>query len=204
MIDNDAMYFGKASSLHCTALFALICAAAPALFGQAPQSTSLNPQDELFATFRNPPNSARPRVSWHWMNGNISEEGIKLDLEWMHRIGLGGVTIFPADLSTPQVVPTPIIYMSPEWKQAFAYAVKTAKDLGLEVVTASSPGGGEDAGLAVVGENADPPGQADFATSGVGGSDRESGSKDASLADLRSTASAAHIQGQNIAAACLP
>ena len=26
-------------------------------------------------------------VWWHWMNGNISKEGIKLDLEWMHRVG---------------------------------------------------------------------------------------------------------------------
>ena len=24
------------------------------------------------------------------MNGNISKEGIKLDLEWMHRVGVGG------------------------------------------------------------------------------------------------------------------
>ena len=30
--------------------------------------------------FKNPPNSAKPRVWWHWMNGNITKEGIKLDL----------------------------------------------------------------------------------------------------------------------------
>ena len=38
------------------------------------------------------------------MNGNISKEGIKLDLEWMHRVGLGGFQNFDAALSTPQVV----------------------------------------------------------------------------------------------------
>ena len=48
------------------------------------------PSDALKQGFENPPNGARPRVWWHWMNGNITKEGIKLDLEWMHRVGLGG------------------------------------------------------------------------------------------------------------------
>jgi hypothetical protein len=46
--------------------------------------------DSLQSGFENPPESARPQVWWHWMNGNITKEGIKLDLEWMHRVGLGG------------------------------------------------------------------------------------------------------------------
>ena len=32
------------------------------------------------------------------MNGNITKEGIKLDLEWMHRVGLGGFQNFDAAL----------------------------------------------------------------------------------------------------------
>jgi hypothetical protein len=31
----------------------------------------------LEAGFLNPPESAKPRVWWHWMNGNITKEGIK-------------------------------------------------------------------------------------------------------------------------------
>ena len=31
---------------------------------------------KLEAGFKNPPESAKPRVWWHWMNGNISKEGI--------------------------------------------------------------------------------------------------------------------------------
>ena len=46
--------------------------------------------DPLKKGFENPPSSARPRVWWHWMNGNITQEGIKLDLEWMHRVGIAG------------------------------------------------------------------------------------------------------------------
>ena len=60
--------------------------------------------DPLKSGFENPPASARPRVWWHWMNGNITKEGIKLDLEWMHRVGLAGFQNFDAALSTPQVV----------------------------------------------------------------------------------------------------
>ena len=57
--------------------------------------------DPMQRAFQNPPESARPRVWWHWMNGNISKEGIKLDLEWMHRVGIAGFQNFDAALQTP-------------------------------------------------------------------------------------------------------
>jgi len=38
--------------------------------------------DALKSGFANPPAGAHPRVWWHWINGNITKEGIKLDLEW--------------------------------------------------------------------------------------------------------------------------
>jgi hypothetical protein len=116
---------------------------------QAPndsQAKTASIQDPLLAGFFDPPNGARPRVWWHWMNGNISTEGIKLDLNWMHRVGLGGVTIFEGAINTPQVVPERLIYMTPEWKQAFNYAVTTARDMGMEVAIASSPGWSETGG----------------------------------------------------------
>jgi len=80
------------------------------------------------------------------MNGNIAPEGIKLDLDWMHSVGLGGVTIFEGAISTPQVVPKRLIYMTPEWKQAFNYAVATARKFDMEVAIASSPGWSETGG----------------------------------------------------------
>ena len=69
---------------------------------------------------------------WHWMNGNISQTGIKLDLEWMHRQGLAGFQTFDAALATPQVVPHRLVYMTPEWKDAFRYATTLADQLGME------------------------------------------------------------------------
>ncbi len=102
--------------------------------------------DALRHDFLNPPASARPRVWWHWMNGNITEEGIKLDLEWMKRVGIGGFQNFDAALATPQVVDKRLVYMTPEWKEAFRYAVEMADKLGLEVAIASSPGWSETGG----------------------------------------------------------
>jgi hypothetical protein len=98
------------------------------------------PLDRMRYEFNNPPVSARPQVWWHWMNGNITEKGIKLDLEWMHRIGLGGFTLFEGSIDTPQVVQKRLVYMTPEWKDAFRYATTTANKLGLEMAIASSPG----------------------------------------------------------------
>ncbi|MCR5465037.1 MAG: hypothetical protein K6F06_10960 [Bacteroidales bacterium] len=94
----------------------------------------------LAAGFMNPSHESRPMVLWHWMNGNISKDGIKKDLQWMHDIGLSGFFLFDAAYSTPQVVDTLLPYMSEGWKDAFRYAVALADSLDLEVGIASSPG----------------------------------------------------------------
>ena len=110
------------------------------------QAGDLQTGDSLMRGFLDPPNGARPRVWWHWMNGNISDVGIRLDLDWMHRVGIGGVTIFEGAINTPQVVPERLIFMTPQWKQAFNYAVTTARSYGMEVAIASSPGWSETGG----------------------------------------------------------
>ena len=112
----------------------------------ASEAPSPHPKASLEDGFRSPPNGARPRVWWHWMNGNITKDGIRKDLEWMHRTGLGGVQNFDAALSTPQIVPRRLVYMTPEWKDAFRYAVGLADRLGLEFGTAASPGWSETGG----------------------------------------------------------
>jgi hypothetical protein len=99
------------------------------------------PVEELRAGFENPPQAARPQVWWHWMNGNITKDGIRKDLEWMKSIGIGGVHHFDAGTSsTPQVVEKRLVYMQDDWKDAFRYAIGLADSLGLPVTIASSPG----------------------------------------------------------------
>ncbi|ALK95455.1 hypothetical protein AB595_21290 [Massilia sp. WF1] len=94
----------------------------------------------LYAGFANPPDSARPRTWWHWMDGNVSATGIRSDLAWMKRIGLGGVQQIDASLQTPRIVPERVVYGSPAWQADLRLAASEAERLGLEFAIASSPG----------------------------------------------------------------
>ena len=96
--------------------------------------------------FLNPPDEAKPRVWWHWMNGNITQDGIRKDLEWMHSVGIGGFQNFDAGLRIPQIVKERLIFMTPEWKDAFRLATKLADSLNLEMAIAGSPGWSESGG----------------------------------------------------------
>jgi hypothetical protein len=127
----------QSTKLTCAIMFFLLGAGA---------AMAQSKPDPLKSGFENPPAGARPRVWWHWMNGNITKEGIKLDLEWMHRVGLGGFQNFDAALATPQVVDHRLVYMTPEWKDAFKYATTLADQLGLEEAIAGSPGWSESGG----------------------------------------------------------
>ncbi|HEY2033145.1 MAG TPA: glycosyl hydrolase [Rhizomicrobium sp.] len=135
MRTDRALYLGVAAA-------ALLAGAAFAANGHG-AATRTAPGDSLFQGFEAPPQSARPRVWWHWMNGNVSKDGIRKDFEWMKRVGIGGVNAIDASLATPQVVDKRLIYMTPEWKDAFHYAVGLADRMGLEMSIDSSPGWSE-------------------------------------------------------------
>lgn len=112
----------------------------------APMPAAGQSEDELLSEFVDPPVTARPRVWWHWMNGNITEDGITKDIAWMKRIGIGGLQNFDASLATPQVVEKRLVYMTPEWKKAFRFAAEQADANGLELAIAASPGWSETGG----------------------------------------------------------
>lgn len=78
--------------------------------------------DPLMAGFESPPESARPRVWWHWLSGNIAKPGIHADLEWMKSVGLGGVQMFDGDMGAPQIVPHRVKALTPEWLDDLHYA----------------------------------------------------------------------------------
>lgn len=91
--------------------------------------------EALAASFQSPPEQARPRVWWHWVNGNVSQEGIVADLAWMDRVGIGGFTLFDAAFRsppTPVVVEKPLIFHSPEWTEAVRLTAAEAARLGLD------------------------------------------------------------------------
>ncbi len=95
------------------------------------------------ASFQNPPQSARPYVWWHWIDGNISKDGIRKDLEWMDRIGIGGFHQFDAGGAMMKEI-APVVetapYMSDDWKDDFHYAIRLADSLDMEIGIASAPG----------------------------------------------------------------
>lgn len=83
------------------------------------------------------------------MNGNITRDGIRKDLEWMHRVGIGGFHNFEVELGRSdrsQIVDKPLVYMTPEWIDAFKFATQLADSLKLEMAIAASPGFSETGG----------------------------------------------------------
>jgi hypothetical protein len=88
------------------------------------------------------------------MNGNVTREGITADLEWMKRVGIGGVqqfdasigNIFEGQMGTPQVVEKRIVYRTPEWKDMLRHAASECDRLGLEMTMHTSGGWSETGG----------------------------------------------------------
>ena len=95
----------------------------------------------LYEGFANPPQEARPRVWWHWMDGNVSLEGIGKDIDWMERAGIGGFHQFDAGgIGMEPIVEETMPYNSPQWRVAVSYAMELAKAKGMETAVASAPG----------------------------------------------------------------
>ena len=97
--------------------------------------------DDIITSFQNPSKSARPYVWWHWMDGEVSLDGIKKDLEWMDAVGIAGFHQFDAGgVNMPKAAPFKRPYLSDSWKEAFRYAMAKADSLGMEITVASAPG----------------------------------------------------------------
>ncbi len=103
-------------------------------------------QDDLFKNFQAPPDSAKPRAWWHWTNGNVTEDGITKDLEWMKSVGIGGFQLADVAAGGGQTVDKKINFGTPEWYHAVRHAAEEAKRLGLEMSIFSSPGWSEAGG----------------------------------------------------------
>lgn len=86
--------------------------------------------DDLAEKFANPPANAGPQTWWHWMNGNITKEGITADLESMKRVGIHGAEIFNVYEGIPA---GPAPFMSPQWLDLFKHAAAEADRLGMEL-----------------------------------------------------------------------
>ncbi|MBQ3722664.1 MAG: hypothetical protein II851_03035 [Bacteroidales bacterium] len=96
---------------------------------------------QLIQQFQEPSQAARPYVWWHWMDGEVSLDGIRKDLEWMDAVGIAGFHQFDAGgVNMPKAAPFKRPYLSEDWKEAFRFAVNLADSLGMEMAVASAPG----------------------------------------------------------------
>jgi len=87
--------------------------------------------------FLHPPKTARPLVFWHWMNGNVTDEGIRKDLLDMKRAGIAGVMLFNAALAVPE---GPARYGSGLWYDHVRLAMRLCDSLGIDLINTNCPG----------------------------------------------------------------
>ena len=96
--------------------------------------------DDLRAGFVDIPDTMQTSVYWHWLAGNISEEGVVADLEAMKKAGIDRAFIANIGL-TPQEVPTgDVRLLSDEWWRILHAALKRAAELDIEIGIFNSAG----------------------------------------------------------------
>lgn len=91
---------------------------------------------EIKAGFENPPNEAKVRSFWWWLNGMATKASITRDLSEMKAKGYGGAIIFDAGSSSYDVAlktPPGPVFASPEWHDLLAHAVRVSDSLDLEL-----------------------------------------------------------------------
>ncbi|GAB3064685.1 hypothetical protein GCM10027214_33700 [Stenotrophomonas tumulicola] len=93
--------------------------------------------DDLEIGFAAPPRDARPLGWWHWINGNVTIEGIDADLAAAKAAGMGGVQMFDVDIYAPK---GPVRYGSESWFSHVRHAIDQADALGLEFHAMNTPG----------------------------------------------------------------
>ena len=96
----------------------------------------LRAESALEAGWQNPPNEARLRAYWWWLNGNVTKASITRDLEQMKAKGFGGAVIFDAGGATQDgndPVPHGPTFFTPEWRELYKHTLREANRLGLEI-----------------------------------------------------------------------
>ncbi|MES2177556.1 MAG: glycosyl hydrolase [Gemmatimonadota bacterium] len=115
---------------------ALVFLLAPPAQSQVAAATN----DTLARMFASPPAAAKPRTWWHWTRSNVTKDGITKDLEWMKRVGIGGVQLADVESGGGQTVDTKVPFFSPAWLDAVRHSAAEADRLGLEMTMFSSAG----------------------------------------------------------------
>ena len=92
---------------------------------------------DLRDAFTNPPESAKPGVYWFFLDGNLSKEGMRADLDALKNAGLGRAIMMEADQGGPR---GKVEYMTPEWLDCWRDAARRAEELDIDLTTSVGPG----------------------------------------------------------------
>jgi hypothetical protein len=106
------------------------------LSAPTPNCAAPGPASTLDNGWTNPPNSARLRAYWWWLNGNVTRESITRDLEQMKAKGFGGAVIIDAggaDQWGNAQVPHGPTFFTPAWRELYQHALREADRLDLEL-----------------------------------------------------------------------
>ena len=86
--------------------------------------------------WQHPPDAAKLRAYWWWLNGNVTRASITHDLEQMRAKGFGGAVIFDANGAAQDgndPVPPGPAFFSPAWRELYKHTLREADRLGLEI-----------------------------------------------------------------------
>jgi len=90
--------------------------------------------DDWAERFRNPGEQTRPWTFWYWMFGNVSDEGIRLDLEAMKHAGIGGFYLMPIKSTADgKELGGTSEQLSPEWWKRIDTVYRLADSLKLDM-----------------------------------------------------------------------
>jgi len=96
----------------------------------------LRAEATLESGWENPPNEARLRAYWWWLNGNVTKAAITRDLEQMKAKGFGGALLCDADGSSQggnANAPHGPTFFTPEWRELYKHTLHEADRLGLDI-----------------------------------------------------------------------
>lgn len=97
-------------------------------------------QPDLEKDFVSPPETVQTAVYWHWVNGNISKEGIVKDLYAMKQAGINRAFITDIGLTPKECPMGETELFSEEWWDIVHTTLKTATELNVELGFFISPG----------------------------------------------------------------
>lgn len=108
------------------------------LFGEAARGEPRLPLSP--ESFASPPSTYAPENWWHWVDGNISADGLTRDLEALKVQGIRRALIVDVGFGGPAFVSKPADVLTSEWLAAVGHAAREADNRSMHLGLSLGPG----------------------------------------------------------------